>query len=148
MGVIIAVDVFPNRWVMLLDDSSGATIELTCRRENPSVPTNRVAALPENGMDARAVTSKVNQVGLTGSGRTVDLGGIDIGTVVKVKGGIGVFRGEKQVIIERICAYSFDPMLSLFYSASSHLPGDRTCNTKTFADPPITQLSSLPPTKK
>ena len=43
------------------------------------------------------------QLGLTATGRTVDLTGVDIGAVVKVKGGVGVYREEKQVLLERIC---------------------------------------------
>lgn len=110
MGVIVAFDVFPTRWIMLLDDSSGATIALTCGREVPSVSTVEVAALPIPGTGAADISSgvkKTKQTGLTATGRTVDLSGIDIGTVVKVKGGIGIFRGEKQVILERICEYYF-----------------------------------------
>lgn len=40
--------------------------------------------------------------GLTATGRTIDLRGIDIGSVVKLKGGIGSFRGEKQITLERV----------------------------------------------
>lgn len=51
----------------------------------------------ENGSDER------KQLGLSATGRTIDLTGVDIGAVVKIKGGVGVFRGEKQVQLERIC---------------------------------------------
>ena len=30
------------------------------------------------------------------------MGGVDLGSVVKIKGGIGEFRGEKQITLERI----------------------------------------------
>lgn len=43
------------------------------------------------------------QLGLTATGRTVDLTGVDVGAVIKVKGGVGVYRGEKQVVLERLC---------------------------------------------
>lgn len=91
---------------MLLDDSSGVNIELTCGREAPSASAVEVAAPPTNGKgaaDASASATETKQTGLTATGRTVDLSGIDVGTVVKVKGGINVFRREKQVILERIC---------------------------------------------
>lgn len=51
----------------------------------------------DNGIDER------KQIGQTATGHTVDLTGVDIGAVVKIKGGLGVFRGEKQVLLERIC---------------------------------------------
>ena len=100
MGVIVALDIYPTRWLMLLDDSSGATLEITCGRpklahenvdrERPleTSKTPRVAELPVEG--------------LTATGRSIDLRAVDIGTVVKVKGGVGKFRGEKQLLLEKI----------------------------------------------
>ena len=41
--------------------------------------------------------------GVTATGRDVDLRGVDIGTVVKVKGGVGSFREMRQMLLERIC---------------------------------------------
>lgn len=61
-------------------------------------------------------------VGLTETGRTVDLSGVDVGVVVKVKGGMGVFRGEKQVMLERICmslTFSFGRPSSLLLPSDS-----------------------------
>lgn len=112
---------------MLLDDSSGATIALTCGREAPSVSTVEVAALPIHGTGAADISSgakKSKPTGLTATGRTVDLSGIDIGSVVKVKGGIGMFRGEKQVILERICKYYFllNTLLHSILTTSHPLP--------------------------
>lgn len=42
------------------------------------------------------------QLGLSATGRTIDLTGVDVGAVVKIKGGVGKYRGEKQVQLERI----------------------------------------------
>ena len=41
--------------------------------------------------------------GVSATGRAVDLSGVDIGTVVKVKGGVGSFRDVRQMLLERIC---------------------------------------------
>ena len=40
--------------------------------------------------------------GRTTEGNKVDMSGIDLGVVVKVKGGIGSYRGERQIDLERI----------------------------------------------
>lgn len=100
VGVIVAVDVLPTRWILLLDDSSGATLEITCRR--PTVPSNHAGAtLPGDGNTTLSKSGPPTE-GLTATGRKIDLGAVDIGTVVKVKGGIGSFRDAKQLLLERI----------------------------------------------
>ena len=85
---------------MTLDDSSGATIEITCGRPNPK-NGNVTSVLPQDG-NKLSSEQGVRAEGLTATGRSVDLEVADIGTVVKVKGGIGSFRGEKQLLLERI----------------------------------------------
>lgn len=57
----------------------------------------------ESSLNSNNVREESKQLGRTATGRTVDLTGVDIGAVVKVKGGLGEFRGEKQVLLERIC---------------------------------------------
>ena len=94
---------------MLLDDSSGATIEVTCGRQAPAPrigDTESELLLPAE-IRAAANNPVSLPIGLTATGRTVDLSGIDIGAVVKVKGGVGVFRRERQVLLERICMIPF-----------------------------------------
>lgn len=49
--------------------------------------------------------------GVTATGRDVDLSGVDIGTVVKVKGGVGSFREVRQMLLERICRPTKIPLL-------------------------------------
>lgn len=44
--------------------------------------------------------------GKSSLGNKVDLTGIDIGTVVKAKGTVGEYFGEKQVLLERICTFA------------------------------------------
>ena len=97
----MAFDEFSTRWIMLLDDSSGALIEVTCGRPPPrnTTTTPNDHKIPSAGMAKPTIALE----GITSTGRAIDLSGIDIGTVVKVKGKIGSFRGEKQMHLERIC---------------------------------------------
>lgn len=122
MGVVVALDVYPARWILLLDDSSGATIEVTCGLQAPAPAIGDAEPEPLLPAEIRAAANDPvsSSVGLTETGRTVDLSGIDIGTVVKVKGGIGVFRRERQVSLERICTISlFYLRPALFWAAFS-----------------------------
>ena len=43
-------------------------------------------------------------MGTTATGQSIDLAGVDVGSIVKVKGGIGGFRGVRQMTLERISA--------------------------------------------
>ena len=100
VGVIVAVDVYPTRWVLLLDDSSGAIVEITCgrptRNNKDAEPT-----LPADSTKASILPDPPTK-GLTATGRSISLEAVELGTVVKVKGGIGTFRDEKQLLLERI----------------------------------------------
>lgn len=40
--------------------------------------------------------------GITATGRDVNLSGVDVGSVVKVRGGLGLFRAERQMQLERM----------------------------------------------
>ena len=87
---------------MLLDDSSGTLIEITCRRLTSM--SNAVNSTDDPKLLSISLADpSVSFEGVTATGRTIDLSGIDIGTVVKAKGGIGSFRGERQMQLERIC---------------------------------------------
>ena len=87
---------------MLLDDSSGAVIELTCGLPMPTIKaTDTTEHL--NLLSNNLAGPNLCLEGVTATGRTIDLKGIDVGTVVKAKGGIRLFRGEKQMHVERIC---------------------------------------------
>ncbi len=97
----MAFDEFPTRWIILLDDNSGALLEVTCGRPPP--PNNTTGSNDHNIPIAGVAEPTISLEGVTSTGRPIDLKGIDIGTVVKVKGKIGSFRGEKQMHLERIC---------------------------------------------
>lgn len=112
---------------MVLDDSCGATIELLCWRPTPPKPTNNTSTIrPESpSLEDGLLSQDATYTGVTGTGRTINLKGYDVGAVVKVKGGLSIYRGEKQVILERICTYYGDsrpnfhhPRTPVFPSAS------------------------------
>ena len=112
---------------MVLDDSCGATIELLCWRPAPPKPTNNTPTIrPESpSLEDGLLSQDAAYTGVTGTGRSINLKGYDVGTVVKVKGGLSIYRGEKQVMLERICTYYRDfrpnfhhPRTPVFPSAS------------------------------
>ena len=82
---------------MLLDDSSGVLVEVTCARPTPTL---KAPDLDESNL--KDMISVKPTTGVTATGRTIDLDGLDIGTVVKVKGGVKTYRGERQMQLERI----------------------------------------------
>lgn len=102
VGAIVARDSYERRLVLTLDDSSGTTIELTCLKTpdlttTPPADTGDIHPRPHPGT---LVTSTAT--GVSPSGNILSLEGVDVGTVVKAKGGISEFRGTKQLVLERI----------------------------------------------
>ena len=95
-------EAYEKRIVMVLDDSSGANIEITCSRLLPD-PGDIPGKDETNPVKTQKYTQKdYRMIGKTQRGYTVDLTGVDVGSVVKAKGGIGSFRGEKQMTLERL----------------------------------------------
>ena len=114
VGVIVALDLYPTRWIALLDDSSGATIEITCGRPAPTPnASNTNATSLAKDTSTRLNGYEASIKGVTATGRDVDLSGVDIGTVVKVKGGMGSFREVRQMLMERICMSAKAPFLDI-----------------------------------
>lgn len=96
-------EAYLNRFIMVLDDSSGANIEVTCGRASPAVQNGEINVATGHA----PVREQARMTGNTAQGNNVDLTGVDIGSIVKVKGGIGCFRGEKQMTLERLSRYHF-----------------------------------------
>ncbi|MCJ1382335.1 hypothetical protein MMC17_005448 [Xylographa soralifera] len=107
VGVIVAFDASDYRFTFCLDDSSGKIVEVTCPRDRTGV--TGVGPSANNAHDL-AISKTPAQLpsfkGRTLSGISVDLAGFDVGSVVKVKGGVGAFRGGRQVELERISTFS------------------------------------------
>ncbi|KAI4094264.1 MAG: hypothetical protein LQ344_002343 [Seirophora lacunosa] len=93
---------------MTLDDSSGLTIDIFCRKAtsaatpavNNTTTVDCPGAITKNDDAKPAADDEL--VFTTNEGYKVSLKGVDLGSVVKVKGGISEFRGEKQITLERI----------------------------------------------
>ena len=100
VGVVVAFDVHEYRFIMILDDSSGANIEITCGRAKEQNADTK--------LDAPSTTETISNsmVGKTAQGNTVDLTGVDVGSVIKIKGSIGNFREMRQIHLERLCKMS------------------------------------------
>src|SRR5450432_999551 len=105
IGVIVAVDEYSGWAVYTLDDSSGVNIEVTCAAPPKPDP------LPEDTVGDAGSTTLVPKVKsestITEPQKHIspdgpDLTDVDVGSVVKVKGGIGVFRGQRQIRLKVI----------------------------------------------
>ena len=102
VGVVVALEIWPARIVFTLDDSSGATIDVTCARNQPA-PQDLVAGsvgLPISRVGNNSDASLFK--GKTQNGNDVEFQGVDVGTVVKLKGTIGLWRSERQIQLERL----------------------------------------------
>lgn len=95
----------------MLDDSSGETLEVMCPRVVTAANTTTTATLAVNEDNGSSILSdnlrpgaNNNTLGITATGLSIDLAGVDVGSIVKVKGGIGEFRGVKQMTLEKISA--------------------------------------------
>ena len=100
VGVIVAFDVLPSRFIIALDDSSGATIDVTCERPKSTLPISDKASDRSTCALEDPKTASTNAI--TQTGRQIDLAAFDVGSIAKVKGAIGAFRGERQILLERI----------------------------------------------
>ena len=109
-GVIVAAEENSGRMIYTLDDSSGINIEATCAAPpRPSLDERGITAVPNV---AAPTTKPVSGPALVEPGAAKrqkyispdgpNLTDIDVGSVVKVKGGIGIFRGQKQIRLKVI----------------------------------------------
>lgn len=75
--------------------------------DNPTT-IGTVAVAEDNGLKFLSrnlrTDTKSNTLGITATGLSIDLAGVDVGSIVKVKGGIGEFRGVRQMNLEKISA--------------------------------------------
>ncbi|KUI69509.1 Protein stn1 [Cytospora mali] len=83
-GVVVALDEFTHRRIYTVDDSSGVCIECVV-----DIPKSDPQLDP--GSDKRPASGKP---------RVPDE--VDVGTVVDVKGGLALFRGNKQIKTEKV----------------------------------------------
>lgn len=121
-GVVVAMDEFAsgkNRGILVitLDDSSGTNIECTCAAppkaaSHLSSQIQPIVATRPNGFDIKKESARRKDGTIEAKdnakevlGHSPDgpiLAGVEIGSVIKAKGGLGLFRGQKQVRLKRI----------------------------------------------
>lgn len=122
--MVVALDEFPQRWIMVLDDGSGATLEIVCPRDATTLSKTGAAATEGSAKHGRSLAGiagtdgrDAGLVGTTAMGHAISMKGVDLGCVVKAKGGIGEFRDVRQMMLERISACP-QTRLSSFDTAS------------------------------
>lgn len=110
VGVVVGIDHFAGRRIYTVDDSSGTTIECFFRTPPPKPPTTSTPANAEPSAQqqqqrteakaqADATVPSSNMAGPTGP----DIDAIiDVGDILDVRGGIGVFKEMKQVNVKKI----------------------------------------------
>jgi hypothetical protein len=109
VGIVVAFDNHDRFWLFTVDDSSGATIDVTCRKPDKAEEPDEHRPIQQNGNDAltQAATGKARNNNDDGSlqetSASMDvLSRIGVGSVVKVKGTISTFRSVRQIALERL----------------------------------------------
>lgn len=94
--MVVAVDEYPGRRVYTVDDSSGECIEcmIDFPRPPPSSSNTIVGAGSNSNLKAAATTTTTNS---DTASRVPE--GVDVGTVVDIKGELALFRDHKQIKI-------------------------------------------------
>jgi hypothetical protein len=113
VGIVVGLDDYEHFWLFTVDDSSGATIDVTCRKpENVKGRNEDTSARPNSStalaQDATVEARKGKNQGRTDT--TTDetntclevLSRVDLGSAVKVKGTITTFRSVRQIALERL----------------------------------------------
>lgn len=109
-GVVVAVDEYPGRRIYTVDDSSGVCIECLVDVPRTDAALTAAVAAAAAGKTEAAVAGKVDpkhtRKGAQEAARTAAVAPkrvvseeVDVGTVMDVKGGLSVFRGNKQIKI-------------------------------------------------
>ncbi len=96
VGVVVSYEDFhEKKWLFIIDDSSGATIEVTCPKPERKAHGNGEEATDEQlKSDAGKVADEQTRASIIAS--------VDVGSVIKVKGKVGHFRDIRQIHLERI----------------------------------------------
>jgi hypothetical protein len=109
VGLVVAFDDHERVWVLTVDDSSGATIDVTCRKPEKAKDGHEHETAQQNDHAALAQPATVEASSNKNDGALPEanaweevLSRIDIGSVVKVKGTIGAFRSVRQIALERL----------------------------------------------
>ncbi|KAI9806033.1 MAG: hypothetical protein M1833_004440 [Piccolia ochrophora] len=106
-GVVVARDDHQHLSIIQLDDGSGETIDVICPKPARGNPQSSKVELSDPSLKATvAAVKQDNEAPRPATGirspNHPDIAGVDVGTVVKVKGRLGEFRGALQVDMKRI----------------------------------------------
>ena len=99
-GLVVSVDELDSRWVLHLDDGSGALAEAVCSRASAS--ESAIKENPVAGPGQMIRLGPPEWLGRSKSGLDVDMRGAVIGAVVRVEGGLTTFRDNMQVTVEKM----------------------------------------------
>jgi hypothetical protein len=113
VGIVVGFDDHERFWLFTVDDSSGATVDVTCRKPENVKEQNEGSSTRPNSNAALAQDAAVKARKGKNQGRndaTTDetdarlevLSRVDLGSVVKVKGTITTFRSVRQIALERL----------------------------------------------
>ncbi|KIW99761.1 uncharacterized protein Z518_10689 [Rhinocladiella mackenziei CBS 650.93] len=109
VGVVVALeDYFEKFWLFTIDDSSGATIDVTCRKPEKETENNtRDGGKPRPGQNEATLNPKADE-----EQRSLDpteqqalrasMSALQIGTVVQAKGTLSAFRSVRQLTLLRL----------------------------------------------
>ncbi|KAI9745567.1 MAG: hypothetical protein M1818_001101 [Claussenomyces sp. TS43310] len=93
-GVVVAIDEFSSRIVFTVDDSSGTNIEATCAPPPKNIPDP--APMDHSIQSEHCSDTLVKTQQLVSPDGPV-LADIEVGSVVKIRGRIGIYRDQKQL---------------------------------------------------
>lgn len=94
--MVVAVDEYPGRKVYTVDDSSGVCIE--CLIDIPRLPPPAGSTIITSG--SHSTSKAATTAATTTADSTLKVPeGVDVGTIVDIKGELTLFRGHKQIKI-------------------------------------------------
>jgi RPA family protein len=96
VGVVVSYEDFhEKRWLLIVDDGSGATIEVTCPKPEKEA---------DGGQEKASDDLLKPDAGrlLKEQARANTMSSIDVGSVIKIKGKVATFRDTRQIHLERI----------------------------------------------
>lgn len=96
-GIVVAVDEYHGRRIYTVDDSSGVCIE--CLIDVPRTDAALTATVAVTKLDSK--TTGRPDLTAPATKRVVPEE-VDVGTIIDVKGGLSLFRGNKQIKILKV----------------------------------------------
>lgn len=127
-GIVVAIDEYSGRRVVTVDDSSGTNIECVVSLPAP-VPSTAPAATAEPTTIAQkapaALTAAIQPVAGPDAVKTPEnICDVDVGFAVDVKGGLKVFRDQKQIKVEKMVRVRSTEQEMRFWAKVNKFRGD------------------------